>query len=379
MPRKPTKTNSRVFKLPRAQAPKSTAALEKAVENELSASPPVRARKSTAKTLTNAQEKTLIKWIRRVKDLSALPNSTQIAASANQIFSAGGEDTTLSKACVDNFIKRLPVALTPSKKKAAKKKRLEKSDLSLLKEWFARLEASIEGASPANIYNFDETIFQIGEGNRPVYLWCFGNGPPPKMEQQQTRYCEWITTIECMSADGWVGEPYLVIQGESHLDEWFQVKGYSDEAVLNLSPSGRVTDNAAYDWVQEFHNQTKGRVEEGQKRVLIFRGEAQFLTFNFLEFCDKNSIIPFCFPSKMGHLMQPFDCKALEPFREWWKRWHTHTLSKVKDSPDEEKTVFIKKYPAARKEFLSPEVIVDSFANQGISPFDPSKILTKLK
>jgi hypothetical protein len=381
MPRNHKSTGARVSKTAtKAQALKSNAALEQAIENvqQNSASPPTRSLGAAAKTLDNAQEEVLIKWIRRVKELSAIPNATQITASANQIFSAGGTDTALSKACVNNFIKRLPVALTPSKKRTTKKKRVEASDLGLLKDWFARLEASIAGVSPTNIYNFDETIFQIGEGNRPVWSFCRADEPPPVYDGP-SRYCEWITTLECVSADGWKGEPYLVIQGDHHLEEWFQVKGLSENAVLNLSPSGRVTDNAAYDWVQEFHNQTKDRVEEGQNRVLLFRGEAPFLTFNFLQFCDEHSIVPLCFPAKMGHLMQPFDAKPLEPFRQWWKNASHRIWSSPQKSADKEKSVFIKRYPKAREEHLNSEGIADAFAKQGISPFDPSKILTRVK
>lgn len=200
------------------------------------------------------------------------------------------------------------------------KKHLERSDDGLLKNWFDRLKTLIEtnGVSPANIYNIDDTSFQIGEGNRPIWVFAL-NGSPHVPEVPRSRpWCEWITAIDCVAADGWKSEPCLVIQGDHYLDEWFQEEGYSDQAVFHFTSSGRVTPNAALEWLQEFHEQIKDRVEEGQSRILLHRGESHFLSFNFLKSCDEHSIIPFCFPAKMGHLVQPFDGKPFEPYKRWW-------------------------------------------------------------
>lgn len=342
-------------------------------------SPPTRARGTATAPLDDKQEKELIKWVRRVKGLSAIPNITQITTSANQILNTSGSEASISKAWIDKFIRRLPTTLAPSKARASKKQRLQMSDMPTLVAWFQSLETTTAGIAPANIYNFDETTFAIGEGQKTV--WMFSIGPPEPIDYNELprRYCEWVTAVECVAADGWKADPYLVIQGSHHLEEWFEQPGYSDEAVLNLTPTGRVTPNAALNWLQAFHEQTKDRVEEGQSRLLLFRGEPHFLTLKFIKFCDEPSIILFCFPSKMGHLMQPFDGKAFESYKEWWTRKVREFSHDRNMTPDAEKTIFVRSYPKSREETLKPEVITQAFADRGIVPLGPSKILQTVK
>ena len=357
-------------------------ALEKAMEEQQAQngeSPPTRAKGNTTANLDDKQDKQLVKWVRRVKELSAIPNITQITTSANQILVASGSEASISKAWINKFIKRLPSTLAPSKVRGRQKTRLEMSDIPTINAWYERLQTKSAGIAPANIYNFDESNWTIGDGNRTV--WMFTDSAPPMIDFSTLprRYCEWVTAIECVAADGWKAEPYLIIQGACHLDEWFQQPGYSDEAVLNLTPTGRPTPNAAMDWLRAFNEQTKDRVEEGQSRLLLFRGEPNFLTLNFIQFCDENSIIPFCFPPKMGNLMQPFTKESFEEFKDWWHKRVRGFYHDKRMTPDSEKTIFVQGYPEARTKHLTPELITTAFADRGIVPLNLSKMVEKVK
>jgi hypothetical protein len=261
--------------------------------------------------------------------------------------------------------------LKPSKARSSKKKRLEEDDVPILKEWFTHLGSTIAGVSPANIYNFDESIFQIGNGTRPVMVIT---RYPDRLQDLPRQYCEWVTAIECLAADGWKSEPYIAMQAYL-LEDFFEVDGLPDTTVFNATLTGRITDDAAYDWVQRFHKQTKERVGEGEKRVLLFRGEPHFLTFKFIRFCDENGLVPLCFPAKMGHLIQPFGGNLAESFKKWWKK---ETLSlemyRIVDDPDDEKIHFLEGYFGEREKHLGSEAIVEAFAKQGISPLDVMKL-----
>lgn len=326
------------------------------------------------KTLNDEQEKDLIKWIRRVKEISTHPTATQITTSADQILNRDGNNTTISKAWVDRFIKRLPDDLKPSKERLRKKTRLDPSDRDKLQHWFDRLKSLIDGVSPANIYNFDETIFRIGEGTGPRwYVTARDNdSPPPFFDRTWT---EWITTIECIAADGWAADPYIVFQGDYYLEDWFEVEGIPDQYTFNTNPSGRITEKAASEWIQIFHRQTKDRVQDNQPRILLFRGLPQYLGFNFLQFCEQHQIIPVCFPPHIGHLMQPFDDKAFRSYKQYWKKKYYLCPP---DDADDEKTDFMQKFFPVREEALKPQVIMDAFADKGIFPFDPSKMIESL-
>ena len=217
MPKGPNATNGRVSK---TSAP--TRSLNEpniaALEREITAptdqvqlnSVPARPARVAPNTLDGVQENTLIQWIRQVKELFALPMGPLITTSANHILNRDGNDTTISKAWVDRFIKSLPDDLKPLKVRSVKKKRLDASDQETMEHWYGRLEAVIAGVSPENIYNFDDTIFQIGQGMKPqMFITRAGSEFPP----YQTRTdCEWITTIECIAADGWAADPLILIK-----------------------------------------------------------------------------------------------------------------------------------------------------------------------
>jgi hypothetical protein len=358
------------------------AALEKEIDatddqlpDRLNDHPAPSARSAAPKALDDAQEKLLIQWIRQVKELCSLPTASQITISANQILNRDGNDTKLSQAWVGRFIKRLPDDLKPSKVRPSKKKCLFPSDLSTLQHWFDRLEALITGVSPTNIYNFDETIFQIGRGNRDVYVFASSHAAIPHVTPDRP-YCEWITTIECIAADGWAAAPYIVIQGDYYLEEWFEVEGLSNETTFNHTPNGRITEKVAWEWIQFFHRQTKDRAADGQSRLVLFKGQPQHLTFNFLQFCEEHRIILLCFPPNIGHLVQPFDGKPFLPYKEYWKR---KSYFVTPDDADEEKTYFLLGFPSSREESLKPQVITDAFADHGIYPFDRSKTIQPLQ
>ncbi|KAJ5610936.1 hypothetical protein N7510_007655 [Penicillium lagena] len=348
------------------------------LRHRLNSHPARSARVAAPRTLDDAQENILIQWIQQVKELSSLPTATQITTSANQILNLDRNNTTtISKAWVDRFIERLPDDLKPSKARLSKKKYLESSDLETMQHWFDRLGALVAGVSSENIYNFDETTFRIGEGMRPRMVITSSLRDRPVYDTDRN-YTEWITTIECLAANGWTADPFLVFQGEYFLEDWFEVEGLPKQATFTLSPNGRITEKTGWEWIQFFHRKTKDRVADGQQRLLLFRGQPQYLTYKFLRFCEQHLIVPFCFPPNIGHFMQPFDVKAFQDYKQYWKQKH-YSCFAPPDDADDEKSDFMEGFPPVREKALRPQVITDAFADQGIFPFDPSRMIQPLQ
>lgn len=271
------------------------------------------------------------------------------------------------------FVKRLPNDLKPSKYRQAKKKRLDSCDLETVQHWFDRLKPLIADIPPANIYNFDETNFQIGLTTRPR-LWIGGRGDSyPSIRE----WCEWITSIECIAADGWDVGSYLVIQ-ESSIDEQLDYQHVVDDipdfTELHETPNGRLNEELALGWLERFHKRTKDRVADSESRLLLFKGQPLFLTFNFLRFCEEHRIIPFCFPLNLAHHIQPFD---LEHFSTY-KKYGANCFVSLED-PDEEKMWWLATFGSAREVNFTPDIIKRAFADRGIYPFDPSKLTQPLQ
>ncbi|OQE32809.1 hypothetical protein PENFLA_c001G05367 [Penicillium flavigenum] len=381
MPRGSNSTNGRVSKTSaptRSLNEPNIAALEREiaapndqVQHQLN-SPVAHPARVAPNTLDGTQENTLIQWIRQVKELFSLPMRPLIVTSATQILNGDGNghgnDATISNAWVDRFTKRLPDDLKPSKVRSVKKKRIDASDQETLEHWYGRLETVVAEVSPENIYNFDDTIFQIGQGKKPQMVVTRRDFAP-----YQTRtYCEWITTIECISANGWAADPFTIVQGDYYLDDWFTCEGTPNEAVFMTNPSGRVDEQAACEWIKCFHRQTKDRTADDQPRLLLFNGQPQYLSFRFLQYCVQHKIIPFSFPPNIGHLMQPFDGTPFRAYKQYWRS--QGIILSIIDDADEEKTAFFNGLPSIREKSFKSQVITDAFADRGIVPFDPSKI-----
>ncbi|KAJ5492272.1 hypothetical protein N7453_010369 [Penicillium expansum] len=79
-------------------------------------------------------------------------------------------------------------------------------------------------------------------------------------------YCEWINTSECIAADGWAADPFILIQGDHYFDEWLTYERTPDGTGFMLNPGGRVSEKAACECIGSFHRQTKDRTADGHPR-----------------------------------------------------------------------------------------------------------------
>jgi hypothetical protein len=342
---------------------------------EVNNPPASSARKDICNALDGFQEIALIRWIREVKELHCVPTESQVFKSASQLHKRDHNTTVLKQSWTSQFVKRLPDDLKPSKQRQAKKKRLDSSDLETVQHWFDRLKPLIANISPANIYNFDETNFQIGLTTRPqLYVGRRDGGPCPSVRE----WCEWITSIDCIAADGWDTGSYLVIQQTSiegeQLDYQYVIDDIPDWTELHESPNGRLTEELALGWLDRFHKLTKDRVADGESRLLLFKGQPFFLTFNFLRFCEEHRIIPFCFPHNIAHFMQPFDLKHFSIYKKF-----AYNCFIPPEDPDEEKMWWLGNFGTVREDYLTPEIIKHAFADRGIYPFDPLKLTQPLQ
>jgi hypothetical protein len=123
-----------------------------------------------------------------------------VEASANAIIRSGSETNgaPVGKVWVYDFIKRLPDGLFWVKQKPAERERIEAEDISILQAWYGRLEPIVRSIPPSNIYNFDETGYQLGQGKPQKVI---------SRNRQRTRILsgergELLIGIECVAADG---------------------------------------------------------------------------------------------------------------------------------------------------------------------------------
>jgi hypothetical protein len=53
----------------------------------------------------------------------------------------------------------------------------------------------------------------------------------------------------------------------------------------------------------------------GEYRLLIFDGHESHTTYEFISYCEKKKIIPFCLPPHSKHVLQPLDVTLFSTYK----------------------------------------------------------------
>jgi hypothetical protein len=200
---------------------------------------PTRSAKAPSnKALDKGQEEALIAWIRVLDRANLSPLPYEIEGAANDILTRGGSDRRVGKNWVYRFMKRLPETFKFQTQKPMEAKRVDAERLPAINEWFHKLEGEIKTlqVGPRNIYNIDETGFQLGQGKSQKIVTEF---------LDRTKHVptggigETVTAIECIAADGWIMPPMILFAGTVHLEDWYRDQlDLPDDYVIATSPTG---------------------------------------------------------------------------------------------------------------------------------------------
>jgi hypothetical protein len=333
-------------------------------------------RPTTNKALDEAQEKALIQWVTLLDNSYASPTPSMIEQCANTILRRNGANHTVGHNWVYRFIKRLPPEFNLIKQKPMERKRFEAEDISLIQAWYDRLEIQINTYSirPMNIYNFDESGFQLGQGKAQNVVTT---NPAAAAHIPTGDKGESVTTIECIAANGWVMAPFFLIKGQAHLENWYRQSSLPDDYRIAPTPKGYTADAIAYDWLHFFDECTKKRVSRGEYRLLLMDGHGSHTTHEFLQYCDTHRIIAFCFPPHTTHLLQPLDGKPFQAYKHYYRK-NNNSVVQWGGSVTEKRD-FLRQIHGVRIQTFKDRTIRHSFAERGIYPFQPDLVLEPLK
>jgi hypothetical protein len=96
------------------------------------------------------------------------------------------------------------------------------------------------GIQDEDFYNFNETGFIIGVICTGMIVTRADRRERSKQLQPDNR--EWATAIECVSNNGFILPPFLIVQGKNHLASWYVGTDLPSSWVVKTSPNGW-TDN----------------------------------------------------------------------------------------------------------------------------------------
>ncbi|BCR85148.1 transposase [Aspergillus chevalieri] len=330
--------------------------------------------------LDKHQENALKHWIERLDQAGVPPTAKRIEKSANLILQRAHTDPTIppkkvSKEWPYRFLERLGPEYTRLKQRPKDPKRLQSQDLGIIQNWYDRLEILLKQyqIQPQDLYNFDEIGFMEGQGRGEVVITKY----PSRAQHPGASFSRGlISVVECISADGSVLPPCIILPGKGHLEDWYTHSDMPGNWILGVSPNGYISDEIAFEWIKHFDKHTKQRCA-GVYRLLLMDNHGSHLTYEFIEYCEKNRILLYSFPPHATHFLQPLDGK---PFKQY-KHYHGQAVTEaaILGWSDFEKREFLTVLPGIRKETFKTHTIQSAFRDCGIFPFDPSPVMDDLE
>jgi len=144
-----------------------------------------------------------------------------------------------------------------------------------------------------------------------------------------------------------------------------------------VSENGWTNDSLGYKWlVDVFDKHTHNRVV-GKYRLLLLDGHKSHFTAEFDQYCKDNSIIYLCYPPHSTDRLQPLDVGLFSPLKGAYGRLVQEMAGLGINHID--KLDFLSLLYQARLTTFTSKNIKSAFQTVGIVPFDPQKVLSRLK
>ncbi|KAM4061786.1 DDE superfamily endonuclease [Hirsutella rhossiliensis] len=249
-------------------------------------------------------------------------------------------------------------------------------DPQKIQGWYDRVAATKQkwGILDEDVYNFDETGFQMGVAATARVLTRSDRRGRAVLTQPGNR--EWVTVIESINCQGWALPAKVIFQGKLHQASWYE-SGVPDDWHIAVSENGWTSDDLALNWLKEVFDPNTRRRTVGTHRLLILDGHGSHVTPEFDKYCTANSIVVLQMPAHSSHLLQPLDVGCFSPLKTIYGRKVQEKMLAGIHHID--KQDFLPMYLDARRQALSPSNIRSGFMATGLFPFDPNRVLSRLQ
>jgi hypothetical protein len=327
--------------------------------------------------LLNSEESSLKKWILDMDQRGLPPTHATVRKMANLLLSnRKGLDSVdlVSERWVTRFIHRHDELQSKYNRKYDYQ-RAQCEDPEVIKDWFTRVQNTIAkyGILEQDIYNFDETGFQMGVASTAkVVTGSYHTTSRVRALQPGNR--EWVTVIESINASGWILPPMVIFAGKVHQSLWYQ--DIPTDWIIGLSENGWTNDDLGFQWLKEVFDKHTASRTIGRYRLLILDGHSSHNTAEFDFFCKSNQIIPLYMPAHSSHLLQPLDVSCFAPLKQIYGRQIQINMEHGINHIDKQN--FLAAYQHTRVRALSSANICSGFTAAGLVPHNPQRVLDSL-
>ncbi|KAF6518223.1 hypothetical protein HZS61_002301 [Fusarium oxysporum f. sp. conglutinans] len=250
------------------------------------------------------------------------------------------------------------------------------SDRGNIQEWFRKWNIFTENEENdvdfENVWNGDETGFQIGYLKNGIFLWTFGEVEEPVLTDAHETIS--VTIVESISAKGQVIPPFIILPGVQ-IPSWWVDNGLEGEATIATTPKGYIDDVTAQDYFDHFERHTRPQNGRG-KRVLLLDGCENHLTKELHHKAQVAGVVLYPFPPHLTHMLQPLNVGMFSSH----KHWHQEVLQReiTDGATDFNKADFLFHLQEIRRKATKRSTIISSWKKTGIYPFNPSAVLDRM-
>jgi len=263
----------------------------------LAGKPALKHSKHRQQRLLPAEENTLVELAYQLDAWGWPMTVSTLNSLAKSLLEAKGDLDPLGHNWYLAFMRRHP-ELKVRRSQAMDQARRDALDKKTIDHWFELFNALrlIYNVSDDDTYNMGEKGCMKGVGERVNAIIPL---PRPENRKQeafsaQAGNREWVSIIECISANGFFLPPFVIFEGEriGH--------GWTDETIdkkiqIRVSPKGWTDHGIALEWLHHFNKHTQGRTR-GESRLLVLDGHSSHVSIEFVRYCKENKIVALCPP-----------------------------------------------------------------------------------
>lgn len=340
--------------------------------------PPSNSRGGHNKKLNSVQDQALRDYMFMLHSCGTPANLETVLIAANRLlyYSTGDLKSEVSVRWTKAWIKRQSEYLKGLKSKPISTQRLAAHVVEDIEGYFRAFKKCKDywGIQDEDIYNFDETGFQIGvtSGEKvfvPKDCVAAYTADPENREL--------ITSVETINYGGQKVPPMIIFAGAYHLRRYFNENNLDGGILFTRSETGYTNNKLGVKYLKHFNRHTESR-RTGKYQMLLFDGHGSHLSQEFLDFCWQHHIRPFQLPSHTTHLLQPLDVGVFQSLKHNFKK-------------EIRKQVFLGAIEVSRTDFFSffqsfhdktfknPRIHKSAFKKTGLIPYNPLLVLEKMK
>lgn len=326
-----------------------------------------------SRKLTLLEEEAIVQYILDLDSRAFSPRRSAVEDMANRLL-AERDGGRVGKNWTSNFVRRQPQLSTRFTRKIDYQ-RVKCEDPDTYNAWFRLVRNMIAkyGIDEADIYNFDETGFLMGQISSELVVTNAERVGRPRTTQQGNR--EWITVIQGVGSYGYAVPPFIIVAGKNHLSSWYENTTMPADWVIAVTSNGWTTNERGLDWIKHFNQHTKSRTKGGY-RLLIVDGHESHHSYEFETYCKEWNIITLCMPPHSSHKLQPLDVGCFGPL----KRAYGAEIEKLMRVyiTHISKEDFLPAFVTAFCTAITESNIRSGFRATGLVPYDPEYVISQL-